>query len=251
MNETTDYRSLIEVREMRNLLRTDGRNYRYLFAGAEKIEPERKYPLVLFLHGSGERGDDPTVMIEKYFFARILAPEFRAKHPCFVIAPQCPADEKWTQTDWAARESVPLKAAVGRNLRAAIEVVELERHQQPIDMERIYLTGLSMGGYGAWYLAMVDPAYFAAVAPICGGGDEREAGRIAHLPIWAAHGDQDDIVPVERSRKMVSALKAAGGDPVYREYRGVGHRSWEPAYSEDDGLLEWMFRQRRTKAVIR
>ena len=115
---------------------------------------------------------------------------------------------------------------------------------EPIDPGRIYLTGLSMGGYGAWELAARIPERFAAVAPICGGGDEAQAAKLVGLPIWCFHGADDKVVPVERSRSMVAAIKAAGGEPKFSELPGVGHDSWTPAY-RDGALLGWLFQQRR------
>jgi predicted peptidase len=108
----------------------------------------------------------------------------------------------------------------------------------------VYLTGISMGGYGSWDLAARMPEWFAAVIPICGGGDETTAPKLKGLPIWCFHGAADKAVPVERSRTMVEAVKAAGGTVQYTEYEGVGHDSWSPAY-RDPATLDWLFRQRR------
>ena len=115
---------------------------------------------------------------------------------------------------------------------------------EPVDPDRVFLTGLSMGGYGTWDLAARMPDRFAAILPICGGGDIATATRIARLPIWCFHGDADDAVPVERSRQMIAAVKAAGGKPRYSELPGVGHDSWTPAY-RDPAVLEWLFDQSR------
>jgi predicted peptidase len=113
----------------------------------------------------------------------------------------------------------------------------------PVDPQRIYLTGLSMGGYGAWELAMRQPARFAAVAPVCGGGDQRQAWRLVDVPSWAWHGSADPAVPVERSRCMIDAIMKAGGRPKYTELDGVRHDSWTEAYESADGLVPWMFEQ--------
>jgi predicted peptidase len=112
-----------------------------------------------------------------------------------------------------------------------------------VDEKRIYLTGLSMGGYGAWELAMRQPTRFAALAPICGGGDESQAAILKDIPVWAWHGDADPAVPVERSRRMIEAIKTAGGKPRYSELPGVGHDSWTPAYTRADGVVPWLFEQ--------
>jgi predicted peptidase len=114
---------------------------------------------------------------------------------------------------------------------------------EAVDPARIYLTGLSMGGYGTWDLAARQPERFAAILPICGGGDEATAPRLAKLPIWCFHGDADTVVPVERSRTMIAAVRAAGGSPKYSELPGVGHDSWTPAY-RDPAVLDWLFAKR-------
>ena len=113
-----------------------------------------------------------------------------------------------------------------------------------VDARRVYLTGLSMGGYGTWELAARQPQRFAAVVPICGGGDERQASRLSALPIWAFHGAADNVVFPIRSQKMVDAIRAAGGKIQYTQYPGVGHNSWNQAYRSDE-LLKWLFAQRR------
>jgi predicted peptidase len=120
-----------------------------------------------------------------------------------------------------------------------------------IDPARVYLTGLSMGGYGAWELAERMPERFAALVPVCGGGDEAQASRLVGLPIWAWHGDEDTAVPVERSRRMIAAIEEAGGTPHYTELKGVGHDSWTAAYSGPDSVLPWMFEQVKATPVAK
>jgi predicted peptidase len=102
-----------------------------------------------------------------------------------------------------------------------------------------------MGGFGSWDWATREPDRFAAVVPICGGGDESKADKLTKTPIWAVHGDTDEVVKVEQSRRMIEAIKKAGGDPKYSELKGVGHNSWTPAYSDPKGIVPWMFEQRK------
>ncbi len=223
--------------------------FRYRLLKPENIEPGKQYPVVLFLHGAGERGDDNKMQL-LYLPAQMCEPEWRRKYPCFLIAPQCRKDKKWVEVDWSAKESKQ-PPEPGDQMKVALGILDEVLKNYPADPGRVYLTGLSMGGYGSWDAAARYPDRFAAVAPICGGGDEATAERLATLPLWAFHGDQDAAVPVERSRRMIAAIEKAGGHPKYTEFAGVGHNSWTPAYSDPKGLLPWMFQQRLTPNVDR
>jgi len=203
----------------------------------------RRYPLVLFLHGAGERGDDNVKQL-KYLPTWLAEPALRQRHPCFVLVPQCRMDERWVDVSWADVKSSPQPAAATVDLTAATKALDETLLREAVDPARVYLTGLSMGGYGTWDLAARQPERFAAILPICGGGDDDVAARIASLPIWCFHGDADTAVPVERSRSMIAAVKAAGGRPIYSELPGVGHDSWTPAY-RDGFVLDWLFSQRK------
>jgi len=215
--------------------------YRLLKPAA--IASGARYPLVIFLHGAGERGNDNLNQLE-YFPTWIAQPSARQAHPCFVLAPQCRDDQKWADVDWSKIESTPLSATPTVDMLAVIAALEDTLKRESVDPTRIYLTGLSMGGYGSWDLAARMPERFAAVIPICGGGDEATAAKIKDLPIWCFHGDADTAVPVERSRTMIEALRVAGGTPKYSELSGVGHDSWTPAYRDPD-VLAWLFAQKK------
>ncbi len=207
------------------------------------VEADRRYPLVLFLHGAGERGDDNDAQLKHgvaEFYLR------RETNPCFLLAPQCPKEQRWVDVDWDAdsgqgtfpdHPSAPMAAAW-----AAVEKLLAE---EPIDPRRIYVTGLSMGGYGTWFAAGHYRDQIAAAVPICGGGDPTWAKRYLELPMWAVHGVADPTVPIKRTREMVDAIRAAGGDLGVTEYPGVGHDSWTPIYA-DDQLHRWLFDQQRT-----
>ncbi len=202
-----------------------------------------RHPLVLFLHGAGERGSDNAKQL-KYLPTWLAEPAVRRRHPCFVLAPQCRMDERWVDVSWADKKSPPQLATPTADLAAAIRALEETIARERVDLDRIYLTGLSMGGFGTWDLATRMPERFAAILPICGGGDEGVAARIVRLPTWSFHGDADRVVSVERSRSMIEAVRAAGGRPIYSELAGVGHDSWTPAY-RDGFVLDWLFSQRR------
>lgn len=225
----------------------EGAPYGYRLLAPATIEPGARYPVILFLHGSGERGADNTKQLT-HFPRRMLAPERRRDLPCFVLAPQCPEGERWTTDVWGSPESQALPAEPTRALRAATAALREVIGAHPVDLDRVYLTGLSMGGYGALELALRHPDWFAAVVPVCGGGDERRAARLAGVPLSFWHGDQDQAVPAVRSRAMVEALRALGEAPEYRELPGVGHDAWNHAYA-DGGALPWLFAQRRDHAA--
>lgn len=195
----------------------------YLPEGYE--QSDKAWPLILFLHGAGESGDDlakvkihgPPKLIEA------KAMDF----PCIVVSPQSPG-RGW-QPD--------VLAALVEDLAAKYRV----------DKDRIYVTGLSMGGFGTWSLAMAYPDRFAAIAPICGGGNPNDAAKLKNLAIWVFHGAKDPVVRVESSQRMVDALKQLGVDVKFTIYPDAGHDSWTATY-ENPEFYKWLFAQkRRTK----
>lgn len=221
-----------------------GETFRYLLLTPEVIEPETSYPLILFLHGAGERGSE-VEKLKTHFLPAISSDEFRKAFPCFVVAPQCPAEEWWVKLpEERTHASTRLTEEPAAPLQMALQVVDDVVAEFPVDENRLYLTGISMGGYGSWDLAMRQPDRWAAVVPICGGGDESKGERLVGMPLWAVHGDADSAVPVERSRNMIAAIKDAGGDPRYTELPGIGHDSWTQTYADPNGVLHWMFQQR-------
>ncbi len=180
-------------------------------------EPAKTYPLLVFLHGSGERGEDLTRV-------RVHGPLAEVDHgrelPMIVAAPQCPENEDWYSEEVAA-------------------LIETVCAKYRIDRSRIYLTGLSMGGYGTWATAIAYPDVFAAIAPMCGGSDPRDADRLKSLPIWNFHGKLDEAVPFHESQDMVRAVKKAGGDIKFTVYPDLGHNCWTVSYANSD-LYPWL-----------
>jgi predicted peptidase len=198
-----------------------------------------KFPLLLFLHGAGERGDDNAAQL-KHGIRQFLAQQ--DKNPCFIVAPQCPKNVWWSAL---RRGEMPqLQEKPTEPMALTIELVDALRKELPLDETRLYVTGLSMGGYGTWDLLCRRPELFAAGVPVCGGGDPSKAALIAKVPQWIFHGDKDTAVPVDFSRAMAEALKKAGGEPKYTEYPGVGHNSWDKAYGDPE-LYAWLFAQKR------
>lgn len=181
-------------------------------------QPGKKWPMILFLHGAGERGDNLD-LVKLHGIAKIV--EEQSGFPFITVSPQCPENTLW----W---EHTPTLKALLDQVMAGYAV----------DEQRIYLTGLSMGGYGTWSLAMAYPDLFAAIAPICGGGLSEFVGIVRDVPVWAFHGDKDPAVPLKAGQRMVDALQAVGGNVRFTVYPGVGHDSWTETY-ENPELYEW------------
>jgi predicted peptidase len=207
------------------------------------VSPESKeqFPLIIFLHGAGERGSDNEVHI-KHISEFVTDPKNRGKYPCFVLAPQCPKNQMWADFKGSGA-NVSLSENPTRPTQLLIELIDQIMKEFPIDESRIYITGLSMGGYGTWDLIARFPDKFAAAVPICGGGAPETVARIKHIPIWAFHGALDRIVMPQESRKMIAALQKAGATPGYTEYPDIEHNSWVHAYKEPH-LVHWLFKQK-------
>jgi predicted peptidase len=220
----------------------DGQKLNYRLLVPTNFDADQKYPLILFLHGAGERGDDNEAQLT-WGVTRFAEKEIMKKHPAFVIAPQVPEDEFWAHLNWRQTD-LETEPEPRLPLKLSIELLDKIIEEFPIDKDRLYITGLSMGGFGTWDAIIRNPDKFAAALPVCGGGDISNAHAIAHLPIWNFHGALDTVVPVELSRSMIHAIIEAGGTPGYTEYPHVGHDSWIPVYN-DDYVLEWLFSQTR------
>ncbi len=194
----------------------------YLLYLPENYEQKEKWPLLLFLHGSGERGDNldlvtihgPPMLVKK-----------GKQFPFIVISPQCPKGQLWQPIE----------------LTALLDDVEKKYR---VDKDRVYVTGLSMGGFGTWSLAAHTPYRFAALAPICGGGEKFWVKKIKHVPIWVFHGAKDTGVPLERSSSLVEVLKKANADVTFTVYPDAGHNSWTESY-DNPKLYEWFLKQKR------
>jgi predicted peptidase len=205
----------------------------------ENYTERKRYPLVLFLHGGGGRGDDNLKQIQGgngFIIDLLTKPESQAKYPCFVVAPQSPQQEGWIEYDSITPTS---------QLQLVLELIGHLERSFSIDSNRLYVLGQSMGGFGTFAIITMQPKLFAAAVSICGGGDESKAGKIAHVPVWAFHGEQDEAVRVERSRDMIAAIARAGGKPKYTEYKDEGHLIWSKVVKEPE-LLLWMFTQKRS-----
>ncbi len=219
-----------------------GKVLRYRWAEPAKVEPGKTYPLVVLFHGAGERGSDNVSQL-KWGAGPILRYMAEKGIEGYFIAGQVPDGQQWVNTPWAAAahrmDKEPSEA-----MALALALVDQTCATLPIDRSRVYATGVSMGGYGTWDAIQRRPDLFAAAMPICGGGDAHLVWKIRETPIWAWHGSADDVVPVSRSRDMVSALWAVDGNVRYTEVPGCGHASWIPAYDSKEAL-GWLFSQKR------
>jgi predicted peptidase len=218
----------------------DGETLKYRIHLPDDIPAGKKVPLILFLHGAGERGDDNALQL-KHGVTDLIRFSL-TNGSAIVIAPQCPKDMQWVNTNWSA-PSHSMPSMPSTPMKLALLLLQDKIAKLPVDPERVYVTGVSMGGYGTWDIIQRKPDLFAAAMPICGGGDSALAPRLKKMPLWVFHGDMDSAVPVARSRDMVKALKACEGIVQYREYPAAGHDVWTRTYS-DRKVLAWLFAQR-------
>ena len=220
--------------------------YRYQVYVPADYMTKPSWPAILFLHGAGERGDDGLFQTQVGLGAAIR--QNSSRYPAIAVFPQVPNDSQW----------------VGTPADMAVAALQQTMRELRVDPKRVYLTGLSMGGHGTWYIAYRHPELFAAIVPICGWvrefpqfrgsvpvvpGDSASvmtslAQRLRSVPIWIFHGEVDRVVTVSGSREPAAALKAAGANVQYTEMLGVDHNSWDAAYGSDE-FVRWLFAQQR------
>lgn len=233
----------IETGFLDRSISVDKVEYAYQVYVPRDYRPSEEWPVILFLHGAGERGNDGLFQTQVGLGSAIRTnPE---RWPAIVVFPQTPEEMTW-------------QGAPGRVAMAALDAT-LQEYR--IDESRVYLTGLSLGGNGTWYLSYQHADRFAALVVICGFVDAFRgfptfipesstdpystlAARVAQIPVWIVHGNADEVVPVEESRRMAAALEEAGADLRFEELPGVDHHAWDPAYASEE-LVAWLFGQRR------
>jgi predicted peptidase len=247
----------------------------YRLCPPDFYDPLQEYPLVLCLHGAGERGTDNQIQIDPHRMATSWADSLnQKKHPCFVVAPQCPVDNRWVDSNWSLAEYRVSEIPTSNEMLTLIDLLDSLTTEFSVDTNRLYVTGLSMGGYGAWDIITRYPNKFAAAVPMSGGGDSTRVERIKHIPIWAFHGEKDTTVPVKGSRQMITALENQGlesfythcqegdctgksveeialtiendGRLLYTELQGKGHVMWAESY-DYPYLFPWVFSQNKQK----
>lgn len=234
--------------EKREFTSSDGQKLLYRILFPQQYDRTKKYPLVLFLHGAGERGSDNEKQLI-HGSKQFIDAKVRQKFPAIVVFPQCPEDGFWSSVKFD-RTAAPLRfdfdymgQPAPESLLQSIELVkDLVAHEN-VDTRRIYVTGLSMGGMGTFEAIYRYPDLFAAALPICGGGDTLHYQRVK-TPFWVFHGGADQVVDPKYSRAMVDRLRALKVKVKYTEYPGVNHNSWDNAFAERN-YLRWMFAKRR------
>lgn len=225
-----------------------GDTLRYRIQYPLDYNPSKKYPLVLLLHGSGERGSDNTAQL-KWGGSLFADSVNRAKFPALVVFPQCPANNGWSRLTVLRDDSLRFHflsdTVPTRPMEMVIQLLDTLVAAGTVNTKKIYVGGLSMGGMGTFEILWRKPHFFAAAFPICGAGDPAKISLYARkFPIWIFHGDKDPAVPVANSRLMARELKAARARVTYTEYPGVGHDSWKNAFAEPQ-LLPWLFNTKR------
>lgn len=207
------------MRKSADIISKTSLNYLIWLPADYSTEKTKQFPLLIFLHGSGERGDN-LELVKRHGPPSFV--ENRPDFPFILVSPQCKSGSHW--------------AFKIEDLQAMFEHL---MSTYRIDPKRIYLTGLSMGGFGTWAWACGQPNQFAAIAPVCGGGYPYYATELKNTPVWAFHGDSDEVVPVKNTIEMVEAVNSKGGTARMTIYAGVGHNSWVKAYNEPD-LYNWL-----------
>lgn len=235
-------KELTKFYEPREFVGKSGKPLKYRLIKPLGYQFGKKYPLVLFLHGAGERGDDNAAPL-RHGAKDFASDQLRAKYPAYVLIPQCPTDKKWSEVDWS-KDSSELPQDPSDAMQSIKELLDEMIENAGVDKTRVYITGLSMGGYGTWDAIARYPGFFAAAAPICGGGDPKTVDKFKSLPIWCFHGAKDPVVKVRRSQEMVDALKRVGSPVKYTEYPEAQHDSWTQTYANPE-LYDWLFAQRR------
>lgn len=241
-----DYKALIDSSEARVYQSPSGEKLPYRLFKPDNYDPAQKYPLIIFLHGAGERGTNNISQLVHAQVLSLISGENRTKNPSFLIAPQCENGKRWCEVDWSQKTSHVTPEKPSDGMKCLFEIVDALRKEFSLDPSRLYVTGLSMGGYGTCDFVAWRGSEVAAYAPLCGGADNDAICRFKNASSWFFHGDKDGAVPTERSRSAVAALKAAGCDVRYTELPGRGHGIWTEAYYTS-GFADWLFSQTNKK----
>ena len=227
--------------------RQEGQTMPYRLLAPEKLEAGKRYPLILSMHGMGSIGDDNR---KQLFLAGMVAsrPEVK-REQAFVLAPQCPTTDRWVKVASWNEETHVFAPEPTQAMKLAMAILDHVVSSYPIDPERIYVGGGSMGGFATWELLARRPGFFAAAFAICGGGCVAQADAIAKTPVWAFHGTDDTTVLLRNSQEMTAAVKKGGGEVKFTEYPGVQHDAWTPALKEPE-LFRWLFEHKKKPGSV-
>jgi predicted peptidase len=230
------------------VFQTDSLNLPYRLH-VPKNAGNKKLPLVILLHGSGERGTD-NVKHLVHGASAFVTDSLQQKHPCYVLVPQCPENTRWVPINLKSKSHI-MPSQPSLVMVTLMQLISKIEKDYPVDLSRVYCTGLSMGGFGTWDLSIRCPNSFAAIAPVCGGADPSKAQKIPHIPQWVFHGGKDNVVLPENSRNMVAALKKAKAKELkYTEFPEVLHNAWDFAYAMPE-FFAWLFSHQRETPKIK
>ncbi|HVF96143.1 MAG TPA: prolyl oligopeptidase family serine peptidase [Flavisolibacter sp.] len=234
----------------KRLLVSSGDTLPYRILLPQDFNPKKKYPLILFLHGSGERGRDNEAQLT-HGWKLFLGDSIRNAFPAIVVFPQCPSNSSWSNVQFAY-DSASKKRTFNflesgdptTGMRLVLELLDKLGKDYKLDKGRLYVGGLSMGGMGTFELVARKPKMFAAAFPICGGANPTAIEKFSRPAWWVFHGAKDDVVPPQYSQVMVDALKAIGANVKFTLYPNASHNSWDAAFAEKD-LMPWLFSQKK------
>jgi predicted peptidase len=215
-----------------------------LFLPAE-YNPQKQYPLVLAFHGAGSRGNDNLKQLRPWV-AGWIDEQVQKEHPCIILMPQCPAKQQWVNVPWKEGSYQFKDVPISKPMKLSKEIFDKVVKEYSVNKNRVYVMGMSMGGYGTWNFVMRFPKIIAAAVPICGAGDPSMAKKIKGIPIWAFHGDKDIVVPLSGSTDMIESMTSFKKNKARLTiYKDVGHNSYELAWKEPE-LIDWLFSQKKT-----
>ncbi|MEO0796139.1 MAG: prolyl oligopeptidase family serine peptidase [Verrucomicrobiota bacterium] len=226
LSAATEVSRQSELKFEREIRKTLSADYLLYLPKQYDAEPEKHWPLIIFLHSSGERGEDIS-KVARHGPPHLI--EQGKDFPFIIVSPLCPHDNWWNL----------------EMLNAFYDTV-LETYR--VDPDRVYLTGLSMGGFGTWNWAVQNPEKFAAIAPIASWGPNKNFKPLVDMPIWAVHGEKDQAVKLHDAQKVINAIKEAGGDPRFTIYKGAGHNVWSRTY-EDPEFYQWLLSHSKEKQI--
>jgi predicted peptidase len=223
---------------------SESKSFLYRTASPEKMEKGKTYPILVFFHGAGGRGsDNKGQLLDAGGLQAFERAGLRTTLSSHFFAGQVPKGERWVDVHWSLLgHKMP---RISDSMRMAFEAVDayIDNPENQVDSKRIYVMGLSMGGYGTWDAIQRKPDFFAAAVPICGGGDSSLAHKLTKLPIWAWHGNLDKVIKPSRSSDMIDAISKSGGSPKYSEIKGRGHNSWVDCWKSKE-MWTWLYSQK-------